>query len=95
MDFKREQIRWIGKEPTEYESSEYIRRGFCPACGSSLSYRSTQYPDYLTLSISTLDDPDLVEPNYHIHTASQVSWLTIDDDCKRYRGERVSEKGSE
>lgn len=91
MDFKKEQIHWITKEPTEYKSSEYIRRGFCPDCGSSLSYRSTRHPDYFTLSIASLDEPDLVKPKYHIHTGSQVSWLVIEDDCKRYPGERVSE----
>ncbi len=84
MDFKKEQVRWSAGLPTEYASSEHIRRGFCPKCGSSLSYRSTQYPDYLTLSITSLDDPELFKPNYHIYTDSQVSWLTIDDDCKRY-----------
>jgi hypothetical protein len=50
-----------------------------------LSYRSTQYPDYLTLSIVSLDDPNQFKPNYHIHTDSQLSWLNIDDDCKRYK----------
>jgi len=85
MDFKKEQVRWRAGEPSEYASSEHIRRGFCSSCGSSLSYRSTQYPDYLTLSIASLDDPDLCRPNYHIHTDSQLSWLCIDDDCKRYK----------
>ncbi len=85
MDFKKEQVRWRAGEPSEYASSEHIRRGFCPSCGSSLSYRSTQCPDYLTLSIASLDDPDLCRPNYHIHTDSQLSWLCIDDDCKRYK----------
>ncbi len=91
MDYLKGQIQWTAAEPTEYASSETIRRGFCPKCGSSLSYRSTQNPDYLTLSIASLDDPNLCKPNYHIHTDSQLSWLKIDDDCKRYprsRGEK-------
>lgn len=90
MDFKTLQVSWLAAVPVEYASSEYIRRGFCPRCGSTLSYRSTQYPDYLTLSIVSLDDPGLFSPNYHIFTDSQVRWLTIADDCKRYprsRGE--------
>ena len=91
MDFKMEQLCWAGKKPSEYASSKNIRRGFCPNCGASLSYRSTQYPDYFTLSIASLDEPDLVRPNYHIFTGSQVSWLVIEDDCKRYPGERVSD----
>lgn len=85
MDFQKEQVRWLDIEPSEYKSSKNIRRGFCPQCGSTLSYRSTRFPDCFTLSIASLDEPELVKPNYHIHTGSQVSWLTIDDDCKRYR----------
>ncbi len=64
--------------------------GSVPTCGSSLSYRSTQYPDYFTLSIASLDEPGLVRPNYHVHTGSQVRWLSIDDDCKKYPGARES-----
>ena len=91
MDFKKEQINWNSSEPVEYASSEHIRRGFCGECGSSLSYRSTQYPDYFSLSIASLDEPGLVRPNYHIYTDSQLSWLSIDDDCIRYSRERVGE----
>ncbi|GAB4182292.1 MAG: hypothetical protein Tsb002_03370 [Wenzhouxiangellaceae bacterium] len=29
MDFKAGQIRWQGEQPTEYTSSEKVRRGFC------------------------------------------------------------------
>jgi len=90
MDFKKEQVRWLAGEPAEYASSEYIRRGFCRQCGSALSYRSTQYPDYLTLSIVSLDQPNRVKPAYHIHTDSQVSWLTISDECPRYAANRDS-----
>ena len=69
--------------------------GPCPACGSTLSYRSIKYADYFTLSIASLDDPEWVNPNYHIYTDSQVSWLSIDDDLKRYPGERVADAGEE
>ena len=94
MDFQKDQVTWSGNEPAEYKSSEYIRRGFCPQCGSTLSYRSTRYPDYFTLSIASLDEPDRVKPNYHIHTDSQVSWLSIDDDCERYRKGRGTGTGA-
>lgn len=84
MDFKAEQVQWEAAEPKEFTSSEKIRRGFCEHCGSSLSYRHLDHPGYYSLSIATLDDPEAVQPSYHIHTDSQVSWLRIDDDCKRY-----------
>lgn len=84
MDFKLEQITWLKGTPHEYASSEFVRRGFCQVCGSSLSYRDTRHGDYYTLAIASLDDPNQVSVNYHIHTDSQLSWLKIEDDCPRY-----------
>lgn len=84
MDLRVEQLTWVSSNPSEYKSSENIRRGFCAKCGSSLSFRSTQEPEYISLTIPSLDDPNLVKPTQHIYTDSQVKWLTIDDDCKRF-----------
>lgn len=53
-------------------------------CGTTLSYRSTEYPDYYSLTIASLDNPNRVKPNYRIYTDDQVNWLRIDDECKRY-----------
>jgi hypothetical protein len=84
MDFRAEQVTWTSAKPSEFESSETVRRGFCAECGSTLSFRDTRYPEYMTLTIATLDDPNLVKPTRHIYTDSQVKWLTIDDDCIRF-----------
>ena len=84
MDFRVAQVRWLCGKPTEYASSETIRRGFCAKCGSTLSYCSTQYPEYLTLAITSLDNPEAVTPTYHIYTCSQMPWLPIQDDYPRY-----------
>lgn len=89
MDFKFEQITWLSGAPTLYHSSKAIVRGFCPQCGTSLSYASIEHPQYLTLSIATLDDANQVQPRYHIHTQSQLTWLTITDTCQRYLKERI------
>lgn len=84
MDFHAHEVSWLKATPTEYASSANVRRGFCPHCGSTLSYRSIEYPDYLTLSITSLDDPDEVRPTYHIYTERQLAWLPIMDACPRY-----------
>lgn len=85
MDFKVEQLNWHGSSPQEYQSSESIRRGFCPNCGSTLSYRHVDHPEYITLAITSLDNPNVVNPTYHIYTEDQLSWLNIKDDCMRYK----------
>ncbi|MDX1283217.1 GFA family protein [Shewanella colwelliana] len=88
MDFNVEQITWLKGAPTEYASSTTIRRGFCNQCGTSISYRSTDYPNYYTLTIASLDEPNRVPPKYHIYTDNQVAWLKIADDLPKYRGGR-------
>ncbi len=89
MDFRIEQLTWTTGKPTEYESSDSVRRGFCVECGSTLSFRDTRHPEYRSLTIASLDDPDLVKPTCHIYVDSQVKWLCIDDNCRRFPGERV------
>ncbi|MBQ4889625.1 GFA family protein [Shewanella sp. MMG014] len=84
MDFKVEQVEWIAGKPVEFASSEHVRRGFCQQCGCTISFRDTRHPGYYTLTIGSLDNPNLIHPNYHIHTANQVSWLNILDTCERY-----------
>lgn len=84
MDFERDQVTWAGDAPTEYHSSETVWRGFCPQCGASLTFRDSRYPDYLTLTIASLDEPNLVTPTYHIYAESQVAWFNIADDHPRY-----------
>ncbi|MBY6016329.1 GFA family protein [Halomonas denitrificans] len=84
MDFRIEQVIWEQGEPREFASSDQVRRGFCPQCGTALTYRNTGYADLLTLSIASLDQPDQVAPRYHLHTNSQCRWLTLADDWPRY-----------
>ena len=88
MDFLVEQVEWLEGQPTEYASSEFYRRGFCATCGSSVSVRDTRYPQYYSFAIVSLDDPNRVSPNYHIHTESQLEWLVLMDDCPRYPRDR-------
>ena len=90
MDFKAEQVSWSGAQPKEYESSQHVNRGFCSECGSSLSYNHNQHPEYLSLTVATLDNPALVTPTYHIFTDSQIPWFDISDSCKRYPREQTS-----
>ncbi len=93
MDFNKEQLTWTAGKPSEYESSDCARRGFCTVCGSTLSFRDTRHPDYFSLTIASLDDPNLVKPTYHIYVESQVKWLNIDDDCKRFSQSRTKSSG--
>ena len=89
MDFKSDQVTWLKGRLTEYVSSAEVRRGFCEACGATLSFRHLAHPAYITLAIVSLDEPDLVMPTYHIYTDHQRRWCQIQDDLPRFKREQA------
>ncbi|MBO0662907.1 GFA family protein [Jiella sp. MQZ9-1] len=50
---------WTHKEPTRFQSSNYAARGFCPECGTPLTYETAQA---VSIAIGALDDPSRVPP---------------------------------
>jgi len=89
MDFKKEQIKLLDGNVKEFESSKNVRRGFCENCGSTLSFRDIMHPDYLTLSITSLDDPNTFSPKYHIYVDSAVKWHSIIDEYPKFQKNRT------
>jgi len=52
-------LTWTRGEPSRYRSSNSVRRGFCGACGTPLTYEA---PDGLALAIGAFDDPARIAP---------------------------------
>ena len=60
---------------TEFHSSEHGRRGFCKVCGSTLTWRSTQSPDRIAITLGTME-PEYDGPVQHeLHTDTKPGWL--------------------
>jgi hypothetical protein len=64
---------WIRGDPAVYRSSAEAERLFCSACGTQLALRDE--PDYLDVTLASLDNPEAVRPSYHIWTTSRISWF--------------------
>ncbi|MDP6706552.1 MAG: GFA family protein [Alphaproteobacteria bacterium] len=64
--------------PRLYRSSAIAERGFCPDCGSQLSFRYLD-ADVIGLAIGSLDAPVAVVPQRHWGIESRLSWLRFDD----------------
>ncbi len=78
-------LEFDGEKPSIYEI-DGVRRGFCPHCGSSLTYAADRFPHYVQLHVGTLDEPDRVRPEDHVHCEEKVAWLEISDDLPRHEG---------
>jgi hypothetical protein len=77
-----ESFAWTTGQPAVYRSSPKAERLFCPKCGTQLALHDE--PDYLDVTLASLDTPETVRPSYHIWTASRIGWFEIADDLPRY-----------
>ncbi len=59
-------------------------RLFCGVFEMSLGARVVEDPKLRLVSLRCLDDPNLIKPELHGYTSTQVSWCEIDDGLPRY-----------
>ena len=71
-------------QPKIYTSSAHGQREFCAECGSQIAFRATDTDDTVEINVGTLDDPEAVNPQYHVWCNSQVSWFDTQDELPRY-----------
>ncbi|MEM7508005.1 MAG: GFA family protein [Pseudomonadota bacterium] len=69
--FERRNVRITGALRL-YPSSPGVQRGFCGACGTSLSW---QHESLISLHIGTLDDPDAHPPTLHWRWEERSPWI--------------------
>jgi hypothetical protein len=85
MGFAPNDVQWTG-ERQFYNSSAIARRGFCPDCGTQMSFESTRWPGEVHLLAASLDDPGNYAPQLHCHFAERLAWLHLSDDLPRHEG---------
>ena len=66
---------WTKNKPKYYQSSAKTQRCFCASCGSFLGAMD-QGCENISITITTLDNPNLIPPNLkqHSYIASKPSW---------------------
>ena len=61
--------------PAQYRATPAAVRQYCVDCGSQLTFQHKDLPDEIDVTTSSLDEPDLAEPQRHIWTASGLGWF--------------------
>ena len=79
LGLPREEVQWTG-ERKFHKSSAGVQRGFCPACGSHVSFESDAFPQEVHLYAVTLDDLERYRPTAHIFWPRKVPWFTLGQD---------------
>ncbi len=88
---RRADFRFLAAEPKFHESSPGVHRGFCPECGTPLSWHgdAQRHADVIELYVGTFDEPATLVPEFHIYYGERVAWYDTADHLPRY-GELTS-----
>ncbi len=62
---------WTRGQPTHFQSSNKVRRGFCAACGTPLTY---EYEGSTDIAICAFDDPAALPPTVQLPSEHRVPW---------------------
>ncbi len=65
-------LRW-------FASSDAAKRGFCRECGSTLFFRSSQWPGELHIARAAFTSEVDREPGKHAFHETRVDWMTLAD----------------
>jgi hypothetical protein len=67
-------LAWTRGEPARFQSSSMATRGFCPTCGTPLTYEGLG-AGKIEVTIGSLDDPSAVPPHHAYGIEGRVAWL--------------------
>ncbi|MBP2161565.1 MULTISPECIES: GFA family protein [Asticcacaulis] len=65
-------LKWTKAEPRRFQSSNLVQRGFCPECGTPLTYEA---PDGLAVAIGAFDHPERIEPEIQFGIEGRIPWM--------------------
>lgn len=65
-------LEWTRGQPSYFQSSVNIDRGFCRDCGTPLTYR---HPSGIELAIGAFDKRDDLMPKIQVNYASRIPWV--------------------
>lgn len=80
---------FVKGDPATFASSEPVKRTFCSACGTPLTYQSSSSPGEVDVTTCTLDDPGQYPPTHHSWLSHNVAWLRFGDGLPSYPGSRT------
>jgi hypothetical protein len=84
-----------GDKVKSVASSSFGHRLFCGECGTPFLMKVDHQPETVDFSVATLDDPEAVEPGFHIFWRSRIGWFEPADDLPRHEKFRPDTRGLE
>ncbi|MDX2233205.1 MAG: GFA family protein [Hyphomonadaceae bacterium] len=77
VDFRRADVRFVAGAPTRFGSSPGAWRGFCGACGSTLTFEGDNLPGEIHIHLGALDEPENFAPEKADFPELELPWLCL------------------
>lgn len=78
-------LEWTRGVPKRFQSSNLVRRGFCPECGTPLTYEA---PDGIAIAAGAFDDPAALPPHIQYGIEARLPFV---DGLHRLPARRTEE----
>ena len=79
LTFPKADFKLVQGSPSEFRSSEAVRRTFCGACGTPLTYQHDAHSDTIDLTTCSLDMPEAFPPTHHSWLSDDLAWVCFGD----------------
>jgi hypothetical protein len=87
-EFKYADFTFTSGTPAQYNTRPEVTRQFCSHCGTQLTYRDSEYPHLIHVTIGSFDQSERLIPQDHIWSDRMLPWLQMDDGLPRYTRQR-------
>jgi hypothetical protein len=91
VTFARPAFHLLSGTPNQYESSPKVRRRFCGACGSPLTYEHLDTPDFIDVATCSLDAPSMFPPTHHSWLSHDIVWVKFGDGLPTFERSRFGD----
>ena len=91
VTFPIAQFQLLRGAPSEFHSTPPVRRTYCAACGTPLTYEHSDGPDFLDITTCSLDDPDGFPPTHHSWLSHDLRWLRFGDGLPTFQQSRTAD----
>jgi len=88
VTFPTAQFRLLQGHPSEFRSAQPVRRTFCAACGTPLTYEIGDSVGFIDVTTCSLDDPELFPPTHHSWLSHELSWVRFGDGLPTFQESR-------
>jgi hypothetical protein len=89
VTFPAAQFELLSGQPSQFHSSGPVRRTFCSACGTPLTYEHTDAAGFVDITTCSLDDPDLFPPTHHSWLSHDLEWVRFGDGLPTFPESRT------